>query len=98
MADLIEKDDTSHDLSDEEIDNIVIQQLEDDLLWDSPIYVRKAKSFFLSIPFEIAERAIFFAKVHKERGIEEWLKRIIRERIEMEESVFNAIKHEFKNK
>ncbi|HLC16437.1 MAG TPA: hypothetical protein VJL89_09455 [Thermodesulfovibrionia bacterium] len=88
----------SNALSEEYIDNIVIKQAENDSLWEEPIYVRKEKSFSLSIPVELAERAILFAKVHKEKGIEEWLTRIIRERIELEEFTFNAIKHELENK
>ena len=98
MADMVKKNTMTNSLSEEDIDNIVIKQAENDSLWEEPIYVRKAKSFSLSIPVELAERAILFAKIHREKGIEEWITRIIRERIELEEFTFNAVKHEIESK
>jgi len=38
------------------------------------------------------------AKLHREKSIEEWLTRIIRERIELEEIAFSEVKRELKGK
>jgi len=54
--------------------------------------VRKTKPTALSIPGELAARAAFLAQLHRETGMEEWLTRIIRERIELEEAAFLEIK------
>lgn len=85
-------------LSEKEIDNIVIKQAHDDAAWESPVHVRKTKSAALSIPADIAERAAFLARLHREPGIEEWLMRIIRERIEIEEVAFFEAKREISAK
>jgi len=39
------------------------------------------------LPGDLASRAAFLAKLHKESSVEEWLVRVIRERIELEEVV-----------
>lgn len=81
-------------LSEEEIDDIVISQADNDSEWEEPIHVREAKSTSLSIPAELAARAAFLAHLHKESGVEEWLMRIIRERVELEEGAFVEAKRE----
>ncbi|MEW6103314.1 MAG: hypothetical protein AB1630_05785 [bacterium] len=81
-------------LSEEEIDKIVAEQADNDSAWEEPIHVRKTKPTSLSIPAEIAGRAAFLARLHREAGIEEWLMRIIRERIEIEEVAFVEAKHD----
>lgn len=81
-------------LSEEEIDNIVISQADDDSEWEEPIHVRKTKPTNLSIPANLAARAAFLAHLHREQGIEEWIMRIIRERIELEEVAFVEAKRE----
>jgi hypothetical protein len=81
-------------LSEEEIDNIVISQADSDSEWEEPVRVCKTKPANLSIPGELAARAAFLAHMHKEPGVEEWIKRIIRERVEMEEVAFVEAKRE----
>lgn len=79
-------------LSESEIDKIVIEQSEDDSAWDDPIEVRKKSPTAVSLPVELAARAAFFAKVHREPALETWITRIIRERIELEEAAFLEMK------
>jgi hypothetical protein len=79
-------------LSESEIDDIVIEQAEDDSAWDSFIEVRKKSPTAVSLPVELAARAAFFAKVHREPALETWITRIIRERIELEEAAFLEMK------
>jgi hypothetical protein len=82
--------------SEEEIGKIVVAQADDDSAWENPIQVEMAKAASLSIPAKLAARAAFLAKLHREKGLEEWLTRIIRERVELEEIAFVEVKRELK--
>ncbi len=75
---------------------MVVAEVDDDSAWEEPIQVEKAKEASLSIPAQLAARATFLAKLHRESGLEEWLTRIIRERIELEEIAFAEVKRELK--
>ena len=81
-------------LSEKEIDHIIVQQADNDSEWEEPICVSKAKPASLTISATLAARAAFLARVHRAAGLEEWLTRVIRERIELEESAFGEAKHE----
>lgn len=78
----------------EEIDAIVESQASDDSAWENPIKVRSAKLGALSIPAQLAARAEFLAKLHREKRTEDWLTKIIEERIELEEVAFKQVKRE----
>lgn len=82
-------------LSEEEIDRLVIAQADDDSAWVEPIRVSKSKTAAVSLPSELASRAAFFARLHRETSVEEWLKRIIEERINIEEAAFAESKRDF---
>lgn len=79
-------------LSDEEIDRVVEGQANDDEAWEEAVEVSGKDQAALSIPSDLAKRATFFAKLHKASDAEEWLTRIIKERVELEESVYVEIK------
>jgi hypothetical protein len=81
-------------LSEEEIDARVIAQADDDSAWEKPVRVRRSKSSAVSLPAELASRAAFFARLHREASLEEWLKRIIEERLNIEEAVFAESKRD----
>jgi len=81
-------------LSEEEIDRMVVAQADVDESWERPVHVRRKTSASLAIPGELAARAAFLARLHRERKVEEWLERIIRERIEIEEVAFVKAKQE----
>ena len=81
-------------ISEEEIDRQVIAHADDDSAWEKPVRVRKSKSSAVSLPAELASRAAFFARLHREASVEEWLKRIIEERINIEEAVFAESKRD----
>ena len=85
---------TKKQLTEQEIDDIVESQAKDDSAWDKPIQVRKARSASLSIPAELAARAAFLAKLHREKNVEDWLTKVIKERVELEEVAFNEAKRE----
>jgi hypothetical protein len=75
-------------LTESEIDEFVEKQANDDSAWEKPARSRKAKAASISIPPELAARAAFLAKLHHKRNVEEWLTRVIQERIELEEAAF----------
>ena len=52
----------------------------------------RRKPASLSIPGELAARAAFLARLHREAGVDQWVERIVRERVELEESAFNEAK------
>ncbi len=81
-------------ISEEEIDRIVVAQANDNSAWDKPVRVRRRRSASLAIPGELAARAAFLARLHRQPRMEEWLTQIIRERIELEEAAFVGAKRE----
>lgn len=80
--------------SEEEIDQAVESQADNESAWEQPIQVRRVKPAPLSIPAELAARAAFLAKLHKEKNTEDWLTRVIKERVELEEVAFTEAKRE----
>ena len=81
-------------LSEQEIDQIVVAQAADDSAWGEPVRVRRAQAASLSIPASLAARAAFVARLYRTKSTEEWLTRIIEERVELEESAFAGVKQE----
>jgi hypothetical protein len=54
--------------------------------------VKRSKPATLSLPGELAARAAFLARLHREPGVDKWVERIVRERIAIEEFVFKETK------
>lgn len=82
------------ELSEQEIDQIVVAQANDDSAWEKPIRVRRTKPTSLSIPADLAARAAFLAQVHRKASVEEWLTHVIQERVELEEAAYIGVKHD----
>ena len=81
-------------LSEQQIDTIVVAQADDDSAWDEPVRVRRAEAASLSIPADLAVRAAFLARLHRTKSVQEWLTRVIQERVELEEAAFVGAKQE----
>lgn len=81
-------------LPEDEIDEIVTAEADDDSAWSKPIKVRRAKDANVPLPSELAARAAFFARLHHETGLEEWVQRIVHERVDLEEAAFAQLKKE----
>lgn len=81
-------------LTDAEIDELVIADVDEEAAWEEPIQVAKTVSSALHLAPALAERATFLAKLHHERSLEAWLTRIIEERIELEEGAYLQAKRE----
>lgn len=84
--------------TEKEIDQIVISQAEDEKAWGKPVHACRKKSASVSIPPKLAARAAFLAQIHRKRSVEEWLTRVIEERIELEEAAFIGAKQEISTK
>ena len=79
-------------LDQEAIDRLVISQSDDDSAWEAPIRVKRSKPAALSIPGELAARAAFLARLHREARVDKWVERVVRERVELEELAFTEAK------
>lgn len=88
------KSKTKKNLSEQEIDQIVVAQANDDSAWEKPVRVRRTKPASLSIPADLAARAAFLAQLHRTKTVEEWLTHIIQERVELEETAFVRVKQD----
>lgn len=81
-------------MTEEEIDTIVTAQAEDETAWEQPVTVKRGRATSVSLPAALAERAAFFARVHREKSLDNWLKRIIQERLDIEEAAFTGFKRD----
>jgi hypothetical protein len=84
-------------LSQDEIDERVIAQADDDSAWEPAVHVsRKQASIGLSA--SLANRAAFLARLHRERNLQSWVERVVRERVELEERAFTQARRELASK
>src|SRR5437867_4309208 len=60
-------------VSEGEIDEVVEAQADDDSAWGKPVRVHRTESASVSLPSELAARAAFFARLHREADVEDWL-------------------------
>jgi len=82
------------ELTEEQIDEHVIAAADDDTQWDEPIAVQRSDMVDLALPASLADRARFLARIHRADDVDEWILRIIEERIELEEAAFATVKKE----
>jgi hypothetical protein len=90
--------DTNINLSEKEIDQIVVAQANDDAAWEEPVRVHRAGPKSLVIPADLAARAAFLAKLHRKSSVDEWLTYIIEERVALEEAVYSGVKQELETR
>lgn len=88
------KEHSKKTLSQREIDDLVVAEADNDAAWEPPVTVKPLIPTSFSIPADLAGRAAFLARIHRIVAVEEWLTRIIRERIEIEEIAFAEAKRE----
>ena len=81
-----------------EVDDIVTAQADDDSAWGKPVRVQRSKTEAFSLPSELAARAAFFARLHRAASVEAWVRRVVQERIDMEEAAFTEMKRELVTK
>ena len=76
----------------DEIDRIVISKAGNDLAWERAVHVKRSRAVSLSLPGELAKRAEFLAKLHREANLAKWVERIVRDKVELEELAFTDAK------
>lgn len=75
-----------------DIDEIIMNEAHDDNAWEKgKKVVPKMSPTSIRLNSRTIERAKFFAKVHKERGYQTWLKKIIEDRINTEYEIFKRL-------
>jgi hypothetical protein len=79
-------------LDQETIDRLVVSQSDDNSAWEPPVGVRRFKPASISLPGDLAARAAFLARLHREPDLDQWVERVVRERVELEEFAFNQAK------
>lgn len=79
-------------LSQEAIDRRVVAQSENNSAWEAPTRVKRSEPASLSIPGDLAARAAFLARLHHEADLKSWVERVLRDRVELEESAFAEAK------
>lgn len=80
--------------SEREIDELVIAEADNDSAWEKPVQVLQSESSEVSIPGGVASRAAFFARLHRESSVDEWIKKIVAERVDIEEAAFAEAKRD----
>jgi hypothetical protein len=73
-------------LSEEEIDEIVVREANDPSKWDGPIRVVPPTAIALKLSPHLIERAKRIAKRKRIGAYQDWLSKVVEERIVLEES------------
>ena len=81
-------------LTEREIDELVVAQADDDAAWGKSVHAKKSKPTNVPLPAPVATRAAFFARLHREKNLDAWIERIIRDRLDLEEAAFADVKRE----
>jgi hypothetical protein len=84
-------------LSSEEIDERVIAQADDDGAWEPAVHVTR-KGTLIGLSASLMQRASFLARLHRERNLQSWIERVVRERVELEEHALTQARRELARK
>ena len=77
------------------IDELVKKQTDDDEAWENGLEINpKSKPTSIRLNTRTIQRAKFFARVHRQRGYQSWLKIIIEERISTEYEMYKRLKRQ----
>ncbi len=85
----------SKKLTDEQIDEMVIKEADDLSKWVTPIKVRAPQAISLRLSPELIQKIKFLATLHKTDNYQNWLEKIIKERIQLEGELLDSIKSDF---
>ena len=80
------------ELTEQEIDEIVTSEANDISKWEEPVSVKPSGTASIRLSPDTIKKAKYFAKLHKYRGYQTWLKRIIEDRIRTEEEILKELK------
>jgi len=74
------------------IDRLVVAQASGESAWEAAVQVKRSQPAAVSLPGELAARAAFLAKLRRGAGVDDWVERVVRERVEIEEFAFKETK------
>ena len=81
-------------LTEKEIDDIVVAQADDETAWGRSVRARKGKPTNVPLSAPVATRVAFLARLHREKSVDAWIERVIRDRPDLEEAAFADVKRE----
>ena len=85
----------SKKLTNEQIDEIVTIESDDLSKWEEPIEVKAPQAILLRLSPELIQKIKFLATIHKTDNYQNWLEKIIKERIQLEGELLDSIKSDF---
>ena len=85
----------SKKLTNEQIDEIVTIESDDLSKWEEPIEVKAPQAVLLRLSPELIQKIKFLATIHKTDNYQNWLEKIIKERIQLEDELLDSIKEDF---
>jgi len=94
MADMRTESTRTKRLSGKEVDDLVVAEAENAAAWEPQVKVKPSTGTSFSLPRDLAARAAFLARIHHTERVGEWITKVIRERIELEEVAFAQAKRE----
>jgi hypothetical protein len=74
------------------IDKLVTVQADDERAWTAPIRVRRIKPTAISLSPSQATQAAYFARLHHERDLDSWVRRVVQERLDWEQAALAVVK------
>jgi hypothetical protein len=78
-------------LTDEQVDDLVVAEADVDSAWHAPVEVRPGRGATVRLSAELAARAALLARLHRQTSTQAWLESIIRERVVFEESALSRL-------
>lgn len=85
----------SKKLTNEQIDEMVTRESDDLSKWEEPIEVNAPQAISLRLSAELIQKIKFLATIHKTDNYQNWLEKIIKERIQLEDELLDSIKSDF---
>jgi hypothetical protein len=82
------------------IDELITAQADDERAWTAPIRVRRAKPIAISLSLSPspASQATYFARLHHERDLDSWVRRVVQERLDWEQAALAVVKRRLRKK
>jgi hypothetical protein len=81
-----------------DIDELVTAQADDERAWTTPIRVRRTKPTAISLSPSQATQAAYFARLHHERDLDSWVRRVVQERLDWEQAALAVVKRRLRRK
>jgi len=83
-----------HTLSQKAIDEQVIAQANITSAWGPPMRAHRKRRTSIPLPAELAAQAAFFARLHHEPDLKNWLTKVVQERLDLEEAALAGLKRQ----